>query len=169
LLDYRGRWEGLIADRNPFAAIVLAHLEALATRRHAARRRQAKVALVRRLYDLGYGREEVLRLFRLIDWLLRLPAGLEATFWNEIRAYEEERAMTYITSVERIGIERGRREGQLDTLAVTLERLFGPDGRTLVAELRQQADDAALERVVEGLRTATTVEELRSLAWPPGD
>jgi hypothetical protein len=163
LLDYRARLGDLAADRNPFAAVVLAHLEALATRRDAAERHQAKLALVRRLYELEYGRDEVLRLFRLIDWLLRLPTAWEAAFWRDVRAYEEERQMTYITSVERLG----RREGLLVGLEVALERAFGPAGRAVADELRQIEDDAVLAAVAERVRTATTVEEVRAVYRPP--
>jgi hypothetical protein len=167
LLDYRARVDQLMADRNPFAAVVLAHLETLATRRNAPARRRAKLAAVRRLYDLGYERDEVLRLFRLIDWLLRLPADLEAAFWNEVRAYEEEHQMSYITSVERIGIEKGlaqgRREGLVRGLAVALAVKFGPAGQAVAEELRQIEDEAVLTAVADRLPSAASLDDLRAL------
>jgi len=104
----------LEASDNPFATVVLAHLAARDTRRSAVRRREVKLALTRRLYERGYSRERVLSLFRFIDWLLELPAAHEALFWREIQAYEEERAMPYVTSVERIGLARGRAEGRAE-------------------------------------------------------
>jgi Domain of unknown function (DUF4351) len=33
-------------------------------------------------------------------------------FWRELKAYEEQRKMPYITSVERIGYDRGLQEGE---------------------------------------------------------
>jgi Domain of unknown function (DUF4351) len=53
---------------------------------------------------------DVLNLFNFIDWLLGLPKALELEFWRELQAYEEERKVPYITSVERIGYDRGRVE-----------------------------------------------------------
>jgi hypothetical protein len=38
-----------------------------------------------------------------------LPEGLKQAFWDELRTYEEERTMPYITSVEQIGMEKGER------------------------------------------------------------
>jgi hypothetical protein len=51
-------------------------------------------------------RQEILELFRFIDWLLVLPPGLDPVFWAELSEFEEEQRMPYVTSVERIGIEK---------------------------------------------------------------
>jgi Domain of unknown function (DUF4351) len=111
LLDYRERTEELEQSRNPFAVVVMAHLQAQATKRNATTRKQQKVALIRRLYEGGYERQDVIHLFRFIDWVMMLPEGLKREFWQELRAYEEERRMPYITSVEEIGFERGLEQG----------------------------------------------------------
>jgi hypothetical protein len=54
LLDFRERLAELDANRNPAAALVLAQLAAQQTRADPARWLQEKLALTRRLYDLGY-------------------------------------------------------------------------------------------------------------------
>ncbi|MBI3977781.1 MAG: cytosolic protein [Chloroflexi bacterium] len=111
LVDYADRWEYLAASDNIFAVVVLAHLKTLETRGDADARRRWKFNLVRGLYDRGLGRDEIAELFRVIDWLMALPDELEQSFWNDLREYEEERKMPYITSVERIGYRRGLEEG----------------------------------------------------------
>jgi len=112
LADYRARRAELEASDNPFATVVLAHLAAQDTRGDAAQRRQVKLALTRRLYERGYSRERILSLFRFIDWLLAFPAEQETLFWRDVQDYEEERTMPYVTSVERIGLARGRPRGR---------------------------------------------------------
>ena len=72
---------------------------------------QWKLRLVRRLYERGYARQDVLELFRFIDWVLTLPAGLAARFQTELVQLETERHMPYITSIERMGIEKGLQQG----------------------------------------------------------
>ena len=67
-------------DPNPFALVVMAHLKTRATRNDAGERLRWKVELVRQLYGRGYRRENVLELFRLIDWLLTLPKDMERSF-----------------------------------------------------------------------------------------
>jgi len=41
-----------------------------------------------------------------------LPSKLEREFWQELKQFEQERQMSYITTGERIGYERGRKEGR---------------------------------------------------------
>jgi predicted transposase/invertase (TIGR01784 family) len=48
--------------------------------------------------------------FRLIDWMMRLPDALEREFLDEHYAFEEAQHMPYVTSAERFGIEKGRQE-----------------------------------------------------------
>jgi hypothetical protein len=107
LLDYQTQTDMLETSDNPFAVVVLAHLQAQATRNNNQQRKQVKFTLVRQLYERGYNRQQVLDLFRFIDWVLNLPETLKREFWQELRTFEEERRMPYITSVEEIGIERG--------------------------------------------------------------
>ncbi|WZI66445.1 MAG: hypothetical protein HEQ35_01155 [Gloeotrichia echinulata IR180] len=62
LLDYQQRQSQLLASRNPFATVVMAHLAALATRNNRLERKQQKLALVRRLYEQGLERENIMAL-----------------------------------------------------------------------------------------------------------
>jgi predicted transposase YdaD len=94
------------------ATIVMAHLKASQTRRDRRERLQWKLSLTRQLYQQGYQRQDVINLFRFIDWLMSLPKTLEREFWREIRQFEEETRMPYLTSVERQGIEQGIEQGR---------------------------------------------------------
>jgi hypothetical protein len=78
----------------------MAHLKAQATRQDRQERKEWKLAITRRLYEKGYGREDVLNLFGFIDWVMSLPEELEQEFWQEVIQLEEEQRMPYITSVE---------------------------------------------------------------------
>ncbi|MBL1179002.1 Rpn family recombination-promoting nuclease/putative transposase [Pantanalinema sp. GBBB05] len=129
LLDYQARWAELEASHNPFATVVMAHLKAQETKRKPTDRKEWKLSLVRRLYEAGYSRREVLNLFKFIDWVMILPEGLKQAFWVELKAYEEERKVPYITSIEEIGFERGiqegRQEGQRSLILLLLEQRVG--------------------------------------------
>jgi predicted transposase YdaD len=59
--------------------------------------------------------DRFVHLFWFIDWIIVLPEGLSNSFWNEIKTYEEEKKMTYITSVEKIGFKRGEEKGRQET------------------------------------------------------
>ena len=114
LIDYADRWDELQASPNPFAWVVIAQLKMLETKQDKPTRKIWKMRLVRQLYESGYNQDTVLNLFRFLDWLLKLPKELEAEFWQELSTYEEELRMPYVTSVERIGIEKGIKEGKIE-------------------------------------------------------
>ena len=111
LTDYNDQWPELEASNNVFAVVVMAHLKTRATRRDPESRLRWKMRLMRRLYEGGYERQDVLELFRFIDWLLKLPPRLEDRFNDELDELEAERKMRYVTSIEKRGLKKGREEG----------------------------------------------------------
>lgn len=124
LLDWAApvAWRRLEAEDNVFALVVMAQIRARAARDPVARR-DWKFRLVRLLYERGYQRAVILELFRVIDWMLRLPEGLETEFRERLYALEEEHKMPYVTSVERAGIEKGLQQGLQQGEAAMLLRL----------------------------------------------
>lgn len=114
LTDYQSNWAELERNRNPFAIAVMAHLKTRETRGEPENRRMWKMHLTKRLYTIGYQKQDVLNLFHFIDWMMRLPEAAEKTFWEEMQSFEEEKKMKYISSVERIGVQKGRIEGKIE-------------------------------------------------------
>ena len=112
-------------------------------------------------------RRDILNLFRFIDWVLALPAGLEARFQAELAQFEAERKMPYVTSVERLGIEKGIRQGLQQGLqqgeAALLKRLltrrFGPLPEWVEPRLTQ-AGQADLERWADRVLDAPTLADV---------
>ena len=111
LLDYQA--SDLEQRANPFAMVVLAYLKALDTKKHPDSRFDWKFRLYKLLYERGYDKQDILELTRFIDWVMVLPDDLQLRFDETITAYEEERRMQYVTSFERIGMEKGREQGIL--------------------------------------------------------
>ena len=91
LLDLAADEAVLEASVNPFAQVVLAHLKARQTHDDPAGRHAWKVRLVRGLYERGFSPKDVRELFRLIDWLMELPAPLEESFWQDMTTMQQER------------------------------------------------------------------------------
>jgi hypothetical protein len=172
LLDYQQQWSALMVSRNPFATVVMAHLKVIETRNDNTQRKEWKLILTKRLYEQGYEREDVINLFQFIDWLMRLPEELEQEFWQQVRELEEERRMPYITSVERIGIQKGIEQGieqsqqqmkqiLLESIELGLDLKFGTEGLSLLPEISQIHDLEQLRVIQTALRTVNTVDELR--------
>lgn len=176
LLDIGADVEALETDVNPFAALVLAHLKTLETRRDPKRRHGWKFRVIKSLYSRGYKAEQVRRLFRLIDWMMSLPKELDIEFRQRLLEFEAEKQMPYITSVERLGFERGIAEGvtlgkaegkaeaKADMVCQVLERRLGAKAPLdLEAAIRNSRDLAQLDRWVELAWAASSVEEFRRL------
>jgi hypothetical protein len=164
VVDYADRWDALEASDNPFAIVVMAHLKTRDTHNDEEGRKRWKLYLVRRLYERGYRRKDVINLFHFIDWLMRLPEEMEESFWAEMHQYEEGKKMEYITSVERIGIKKGMQQGMLldaqDMLIeVLIERFGGVSGE--LSEQIKRIDSR--ERLKDLIRQALRVKSFEEL------
>ena len=66
--------------------------------------------------DYGFdvlGCRHQLDLFAILDWMMRLTPALEQQLWQDIHVIEGELHMPYVTSMERMAIERGFNQGYL--------------------------------------------------------
>lgn len=74
--------------------------------------------------------------------------------------------MQYVTSVERIGVEKGVRQGLLEAIELGLELKFGTDALALMEEISQVDDIEQLRVIKDGIKTVASVEELREIYQP---
>lgn len=130
----------------------MAHLKEMETKGNVDERLLWKITLVKRLYEKGYSKKDILLLYKFIDWLVFLPVEENKRFHEEITAYEEVKKMPYITTAERIGMEKGIEEGkkkgeikkaQCDVVDV-LETRFEAVPRHLVKEIKGIEEIAVL-------------------------
>ncbi|CAM2007862.1 hypothetical protein [Acanthopleuribacter pedis] len=112
LTDYEPDLDELLQSREAFALVTAAHLLAQQTRKKPFDRLGQKLTLTKLLYQKGFSKDEVLTIFRFIDWVMQLPPALTQQFHQALAAFEGEKQMPYITSIERLGHERGWKEGR---------------------------------------------------------
>ena len=84
LLDYAAQQDQLYSNPNPFALVTLAHLLTQATRQDMNARFAAKWKLVQLLYQRGWDKQQVIDLFSVLDWMMRLPEQLKRSLWHNI-------------------------------------------------------------------------------------
>jgi hypothetical protein len=168
LLKYKRRIKQLQASNNVFATVVLAHLRTQQTLKNPSKRKEWKFSLIRRLYEQGFGEQEIRNLYRFIDWVMILPEGLENEFRQDFQKFEQERKMTYITSFERFGYKLGEENGQLkqaksSVLRQLTKRLgeVSEKNRTTIESLTLEKLDALSEALLDFTSTDDLLHWLR--------
>ena len=179
LLDFAPKLDELLSDPNPFALVTAAHLLTQASRGDMGRRYAAKRRLTQLLYQRGWNERSIMELYRVIDWMMRLPDELTLQLRREVAVWEEEEHMRYITSFERIGRAEGHKagraegkiqgiiegriegkiEGKRDLLAELLCQRFGRTMRTVRRYMAGATEDQ-LERWSKRLLTAASLSEV---------
>ncbi len=170
LLDFENRIDELEASTNPFASVILAHLKTQATKHDPETRFVWKMRFIRNLYERGFDANQVRQLFRLIDWIIRLPAELDEKVDEEVEKFEKEKEMPFVTGIERraqklgeergmkLGEERGKVRGGIRT---GIELRFGkvtPQDDELIDKI---SDLNTLNRLFEIAKQAKTIAEVR--------
>lgn len=150
------------AADNPFAVVALAQLAAH-RRTSDPERKARKGEIIALLYCYRYHREDAIKLLRFIDWLIRLPRGLELALRQELAELEEQTKMSYVTSWERFareeGLEKGRQEGEAKALLRLLQAKFGPPTPDLAARV-QAAEPEQIEVWLTRILTASSPDEV---------
>jgi hypothetical protein len=159
LTHWRSRWEMLEASENRFALVIMAHLRAQESR-DGLQRKAWKMQLIRLMYERGFSRQDILALFRVVDWILRLPATLEREFLTELRSFESEKNMPYVTSVEQIGIEQGIEQGITVGEARALKLVFQQKFGILEEATLKQIESANADQLLRWLERALVADSI---------
>lgn len=179
LRDYAAGIDALLAQDNPFALLTAAHLLTQQTGKAPQRRQQQKQRLVKLLLRRDWERQAIMDLLFVLDWIMRLPAELEAELWRDVKKQEGVAIMPYMLSIERIirkesrkqgreegrqegrknGLEEGLQKGQATLLAALLTKRFGPLPPETARRLAG-ADAAQLTAWAEALLDAASLEEV---------
>ncbi|MHB8972315.1 MAG: hypothetical protein ACYC3X_15595 [Pirellulaceae bacterium] len=164
LLDFKSEQE-LAVDSSPFAIASLIQLRKLQAGPDVQRRYTFKLALAHALYRRGYERNDVLKLFRFMDYVLTLSETFSLRFREELEVIEQELNMPYVTSVERLarqeGQQEGRKEGAVDLLRQTLEVRFGEVPALLLEKIQQCQDVDVLRAIHKQVLTVGSLDELQ--------
>jgi hypothetical protein len=84
-----------------------------------------------------------------------------------MQQYEKEKQVPYITSVERHGIERGKREGLreglLEGITTCLKLRFGAEGAQLLPAIQSVTDVERLQAILKAIESATDLDEFQRL------
>jgi hypothetical protein len=167
LVHWRGREQELLASKNPFALVVLAHLKVMEAKGDVRKKYLVKRELILLLQDQGYSAEATQSLLRFLDWLIRLPEKLDQKLEIEMEEITEGKRMPYVTSWERRAEKRGRAEGKklgakeslLDTVFRLLKLKIGKLDNDIKLQL-EKLSVARLKKLTEDLLNFSQPDDL---------
>ena len=167
LLDYEESWSELEASSNPFAIIVMAHLKTKATTGKLPEREQWKWRLIRGLYEKEFEREQIIKLFEIIDNMMTLSPELQSSLESKIKQFEEERTMPLMSNMELRGIKRGKKIGE--EIGKEIGKEIGAleksrDDIKTVLTVRFGEISSEIEEIIGKMTNPTILEELLKLA-----
>ena len=91
----------------------MAHLKTKATTGKLPQREQWKWKLIRGLYEKEFEREQIIKLFEIIDNMMTLSPELQSSLESKIKQFEEERTMPLMSNMELRGRKIGEEIGEL--------------------------------------------------------
>jgi hypothetical protein len=172
LLDFADRIAELERSENPVALLLLAHLRTQATRPDR-RRLEWKKVLLRLVIERGFPRQRMIRMLRLVDWLMTLPPDLKLEFRNAVKEIAEEKTMPILMDIEIEAMAKGEAKGALAAkrhdIRQFLRARFGDLPNRIDLALDSCVEVSVLDRLVVAAALAKDLADFeRQLATPSG-
>ncbi|MEM7539499.1 MAG: hypothetical protein AAF639_45505, partial [Chloroflexota bacterium] len=130
---------------NPFAVVTMANLKTMDTRHDHEERLRWKVWMVRELYKRGIKDEKIVRLVRLVDWMMALPDPLQEKFQIEWDTIEEEHNMMYMMDIERKGYDRGIIDGVRQGVEQGIKQGIEQERQAAIEKVTEKVTEKVLE------------------------
>jgi hypothetical protein len=111
LWEYQSRRAEFEASNNFFYLLIAIHLRALEAK-NQQQMYDTKLEFYTLLLEKGFAGEDVVKLYKFLDWSIQMPKYLESRFTAAVEELERSKQVNYVTSAERLGVARGRKQGR---------------------------------------------------------
>ncbi|CCI36940.1 Genome sequencing data, contig C299 (fragment) [Microcystis aeruginosa PCC 9701] len=147
----------------------MAHLKTKATTGKLPEREQWKWRLIRGLYEKEFEREQIIKLFEIIDNMMTLSPELQSSLESKIKQFEEERTMPLMSNMELRGIEQGKEIGKeigalenaRDFVKTVLQARLGEVPLDVEQYLNKVSVLSTLQEIVKLAATANSLAEFK--------
>ncbi len=164
LIDFEKDRETLETSTNPFATVILFHLDALKAKKQPEEQKyETKVGLCKRMIKNGFKRNEIVNFLRFLDFSIALTEEFELKYREEIHQFEANKHMTYLSNFELISMQRGFEKGVHEGIEKGMEK-------GIARGIEKERNEVALNLLREGLDvnliakvTGLTPERLQEL------
>lgn len=160
LLDWQDKTDQLLQHDNPFGLLIAAQLTAKLIK-DGKNRVDNLIGYYRLAAQKKLPREQVMQLVVFLEWIVALPEDLTPYYNEQLEHLEEDSKMTYISIIERQGIEQGIEQGICQGRAATLYKLLQLKFNEQAREYEQrlfQANDAELNLWTERVLFAESID-----------
>ncbi|TRU82212.1 MAG: hypothetical protein EWV76_16560 [Microcystis novacekii Mn_MB_F_20050700_S1] len=139
----------------------MAHLKTKATTGKLPQREQWKWKLIRGLYEKEVEREQIIKLFEIIDNMMTLSPELQSSLESKIKQFEEERTMPLISNMELRGRKIGALENSRDDRKTVLTVRFGEISSEIEDTISKITNLALLKELLQLAVTANSLQEFK--------
>lgn len=153
----------LVREENPFAVVTRVQVAKLRSERNPDQRYSFRMELTKELYDRPYSKEQVIRLYRFIDYILTLPKPKALQFRKELEEFEEGRKMPYMTSTERIAREEGIMQGIAQGIPQGISRGQLENAREAVLDILEVRFGQLTAVIQEKVNSCTDLRKLKKI------
>jgi hypothetical protein len=116
---------------------------------------------VRGLYDRGLEREQIIKLFQIIDRMMTLPNLLQQSLDFKIQKFEEERTMPLLSNMELRGVEIGALRKAQDDIKTVLQIRLGQVPSDIEEALNNLSDLSLLEEILKSAVMVNSFDEFK--------
>jgi len=178
LLDWQDKTDQLLQHDNPFGLLIAAQLTAKLIK-DGKNRVDNLIGYYRLATQKKLPREQVVQLVVFLEWIVALPEDLTPYYNEQLEHLEEDSKMTYISIIERQGIQKGLEQGiekgiekgveqgigqgRISTLQGTLQKLLQLKFGEPATEYEQrvlQAEEAELTLWTERVLFAERIKDV---------
>ena len=152
-------WRDFLQQNNPVAAALMSRMKI-----HKRDRPRVKAECLRLMVSLPLNPAKLQLLGGFIDTYLNLNSQEETafnSFLDTMKLPQKEQIMQITTSWERKGEQKGRQQGQSETIIRLLNRKFGSIPSQIVSSI-ESLDSSSLEVLTEDLLDFQSLDDLTS-------
>jgi hypothetical protein len=162
LLDMEvGNEELLQKGKNPFAWIVRAHLDSLATRKDTSDRFQRKKEVAQLLHEAGFSKSFVRETLVFCERILKLPREYDDPFKLHLEELEGKMGREYVPTWERQARSEGRQENFSEVIARGLQKRLNGGSEPYIANIANLSE-AERNELFDLILDTTDVEKIKS-------
>lgn len=160
LNDFRKRWKELERSSSPMAILVLAHLQTLDTRKKDDERLLSLRKLLYLIHKNGLSVQDFRELFRLLNWMMRLPESCKERIIGTAKELTEEKYnVPFVDLLQEKSFQVGDIRTLRKILIKFLSKTFNPLPSAVTERINAIDDESVLNELTDAAFDAKSFKD----------